>query len=281
MKGGYFPGDIDLVYWNDVAKQKVHIPVATADIDGTLNGGNGNGTYDIGAGTTQFSYTDGSMCAYGYEGLLNTPSIAVDGSNVYILFSLPRDADSTSNGQSFRDVWIVASADGGVTWGTIQNITCSLGEEEFYPSLAKRVDNTNLHVLFEWDMEPGSIVANSDPAGISEIHYIPVDKASVLAGTASCKLTGVNEQTTDAFSVVQNYPNPTSGATYFNVSMKQNANLQIIVYNNIGQTVYASSRNLSSGKHLLSVDAGSFASGLYFYTIKSGTSSVAGKFVRE
>lgn len=182
-----FPEDMELIYWNDVAKQKVIIPIADADIDTVTNGGDGDGNYTIGSGTAVYSSSDGTKCRYGNKALLNCPSIATDGNNIFILFSLPGDGDSTVDGQSFRDIWIVASSDGGVTWGKIQNISCTRDEEDYYASLAKRVDAGLIHILYQWDQEPGSSVPPSgDPIADNEIRYAVINKAAVLAGTAGC-----------------------------------------------------------------------------------------------
>src|SRR5205814_1277730 len=113
--------------------------------------------------------------------------------------------------------------------------------------------------------------------------YVVVKKAAVLAGTASCSMSGngVAEQTTTSFSVSDNYPNPTTGLTNFDVTMKQNANIVLSIYNGLGQQVYVTENKLSIGKHLLTVDASNFASGLYFYTIQGANASVSGKILKQ
>jgi hypothetical protein len=280
---GFFPGDMSIIYWNDVTKTPVDIlaNVTAADLDAAANGGNANGTYDVGSTTTVFSASNAGG-RYGNKALANEPSIAVDGTDIYILFSLPRDADTASNGASFRDIWISASTDGGATWGKPQNVTCDNGNEDYFASLAKHVDAKYLHVLWQNAVAPGTIVQSGVPDNNDEIHWGVLDKAKVKAGTAGCQMgaMGVNEISTNAFTF-ENYPNPTHDITYFNVDMKENANLVLNVYNNVGQMVYTSENRFNTGRHLVSVDASSFASGLYLYTIKSGDSVIGGKFTKE
>lgn len=274
----FYPTDAELIYWNDVAKNKVSIPISLSDIDGTQNGGNNTGAWEVGQFTAAGGTTPPSA-RYGNRAFLTIPSIAVDGNNVFILFSLVSDGDSTTDGQSFRDIWIVASADGGVTFGPVQNISCTPSEEEFFGSLAKRVD-ANLHLLYVLDTEPGTAVQNGDPINATEVRYSTVDKAKVLAGTASCSAgSSVNEHSNSVFSISSNYPNPANGLTFFDVTMKQNASVSFEIFNNIGQQVYTVSDRLSAGKHTLTVDAGTFSSGLYFYTIKSGDAVATGKMI--
>lgn len=278
--GGYHPTDAELVYWNDAAKKKVVIPVTIADVDATMNGGNSTGTYNVGTGSAKAHNPAAASppnSRYGAKAFLSQPSIAVENNSVFIIFSLITDGDSTGDGRSFRDIWVVASADGGVTFGTIQNVTCSAQEEEYYTSLAKRVDDF-LHILYQADIEPGNSFYNMQAVGSGEIRYAVIDKAKVLAGTASCSASsGVNELSTSVFNIGANYPNPVSGVTNFDVRMKENAAITFNLYNDVGQQVYGITKKLSMGNHTLSVDASAFASGLYLYTIRSGDAVASGK----
>lgn len=121
---------------------------------------------------------------------------------------------------------------------------------------------------------------NGHTINSNEIRWATINKAKVLAGTATCNglpppHVNVYEQVTQTFSVADAYPNPASGLIYFDVTMKQNATVALEIFNNIGQQIYTSASKLNVGQHTLSVDAGKFSSGLYFYTIKSGDASVA------
>lgn len=283
-KTDFFPGDMKLTYWNDANKQQVVIPITLNDVDGSQNAGNASNAYEVGTQTTVLqnpaTATDGR---YGNSAILTEPSIAVDGNNVFILFSLVTDADSTTDGQSFRDIWIVASQDGGATWGHIQNLTCSQGDEEYYVTMAKNASGNYLHVLYQLDNEPGTIVLHKDVDAINYLQYGVINKAAVLAGTANCQMgvIGVNEIANDQFGVINNFPNPTSGITYFNLNVRESKNLTLTIFNSLGQTVYTYSNKYSVGNHTLSVDASKFASGIYSYSISSGDAAVSGKFIKE
>lgn len=275
-----FPGDMGLVYWNDTAQTNVSIPINILDIDNPTNMGNGTNAYEVGAATVLLNNPLSASppnARYGNKALLSVPSIAVDGNNIFIIFSLPTDGDSTADGRSFRDIWVVASSDGGQTFGTIQNITCTQQEEDYYAGLAKGVDNY-LHILYQSDVEPGTSLQNLHPISANELYYAVVNKASVLAGTANCGIAiGVPQQNTSVFKIKGAYPNPTSDVTYFDVIMKQSASVVLEIYNQMGQKVYASANNFETGRHTLFVDARDFASGLYFYNIRSKDVVVSGK----
>lgn len=277
-----FPGDVGLVYWNDNTQLQVNIPVTIAQVDALSNGGNNNGFYDVGRFTTYASASQFPLvqARYGNKALLSIPSISIEGSNIFIIFSLPADGDSTTDGQSFRDIWVVASQDGGVSWGPIQNITCTKLKEEYFISLAKRVDNY-LHIVYQSDSEPGTTLQNSDPITVNGINYIVADKAKVLAGTAYCSASGlgVEEHANLLFNVTNNYPNPVSGKTFFDITMKQDANISLEIFNTVGQREYTSECKLIAGRHTLVVDAGKFIPGLYFYKINCGDTFITQKMI--
>jgi len=73
------------------------------------------------------------------------------------------------------------------------------------------------------------------------------------------------------FSLNQNYPNPFNPSTNISFSLPQSGNVEIAIYNMIGQEIskLANSR-FSAGTHSLTFDASHLASGVYLYRIKSG-----------
>jgi hypothetical protein len=263
----FFPGTIDLVYWNEINKTKVHIPIPIADLDV-----NGDGIFNVADSTTS-----STKCRYGAGSILNKPSIAVDASgNVFIVFSLPADADSTTDGsnQSFRDIWVVASQDGGATWGRLQNLTQTTQEEEAFANVAKLVDN-NLHIAYMHDLEPGTALTNKDPDGPNDIRYLKVSTADVLAGVAGIKNLSLKN---DLISIGQNYPNPFSNTTMVDVTVQKTADLNIEIANILGQVVSTQvHRAVAPGTHTFTLDGTSLAPGIYTYTIRTNEASVTRK----
>ena len=82
-------------------------------------------------------------------GFSSNPSIAVDGSNIYVVW----EDDSPGN----REVYLKRSVDGGVTWNANQRVTRNAGDA-FWPSIA--VDGPNIYVVWE-----------DDTAGKPEIYF--------------------------------------------------------------------------------------------------------------
>lgn len=277
------PGSIGLIYWDELTLTQVSVPILLVDVDNIINGGDGSGTYDVGQLNTDFN-----AARYGNNSFLNKPSIAIDennSNNIFIVFSLPIDGDSTQDGQSFRGVWVVASQDGGQTWGPVQNLTCTPQEENAFPSLAKRVNN-NLHILYQWDQEPGTALTNGDPDGSNDFLYGRVTVADVLAGTASCNMqgfepVGISEQP-KPFLSIRNYPNPANGLTNFELLIMKPGDVTLEIQSTLGQKVYSREyNNMNKGKRTLTFDCSSLNPGMYFYNIKSSGHSVSGKFMVE
>ena len=262
----FFPGTIDLVYWNEINKTKVHIPINVADLDA-----NGDGLYTVADSTTS-----ATKCRYRLGSILTMPSITTDAAgNVFIIFSLPADADSTTDGsnQSFRDIWAVTSPDNGATWSKVQNLTQTRGEEEAFASVAKLVDNY-LHITYMHDLEPGTALNNAKTDGPNDIMYLRVNTADVIAGVAGVK----NIVKNDLFSIGQNYPNPFSGTSQVDVNLQKTADMTIEILNTLGQVVSTQSfKSVTPGTHTFNLDAAGLSSGIYFYTIRANGSALTRK----
>ncbi len=263
----FFPGTIDLVYWNEINKMKVHIPIALADIDE-----NGDGKYSIGDSTTSIT-----QCRYGSGSVLNKPCITIDSlNNIYIIFSLVQDGDTTQTGDGFRDIWVVASTDGGNTWGHAQNLTDTKQEEEAFASVAKLTTGF-LHIAYQHSLTPGTALTNKKADGNNDIMYLKVPTASVLAGTAGVQAGIKSYVQNPSFMVSQNYPNPFSSITNIDVTMSKSSDLTLEVTNLLGQVVYTEFTKSVTGNHTFTVDGSSFGAGVYFYTIRNNETSVTQK----
>jgi len=74
----------------------------------------------------------------------------------------------------------------------------------------------------------------------------------------------------DRFLLSHNYPNPFNPVTKFNVSIPRMSDVEISIYNMLGQkvkTIY--NGKLNSGIHTFTFDARDFASGVYLYRVKT------------
>ncbi len=68
------------------------------------------------------------------------------------------------------------------------------------------------------------------------------------------------------YSLTQNYPNPFNPSTTIGYELKDNAKVNIVVYNALGQAVQTLvNENQSRGKYNVQFNAGDLSSGIYFY----------------
>lgn len=85
---------------------------------------------------------------------------------------------------------------------------------------------------------------------------------------------GVENNSTEIpkkFELGQNYPNPFNPATTIRFDLPKKSSYEFAIYNMLGMKVYeASEENLSPGSYNLNLNMSTFASGVYFYTLRAG-----------
>ncbi len=195
---GFFPITLGLIYADEINQTLVNIPILDADTNGILDASidkNGNGYFDVGQNTYALNGSFGPAARYNNGSLLSKPSMAMDTSgNIYIIFSMPADGDSTADGQSYRDIWAVKSCNNGVSWGPPVNLTNSVGSEEAFASVAKLADNY-LHIVYQQDGEPGTAALNADPDGINSVYYLKVSTSLIPSSTVTAAITASGSTT--------------------------------------------------------------------------------------
>jgi len=90
---------------------------------------------------------------------------------------------------------------------------------------------------------------------------------------------GINENSGLAanFSVTQNTPNPANNSTSIMVETEKSGVINLSISNILGQVVHQESVNNSAPIHTFDVNVSNLESGIYFYTIEIGNSSVTNK----
>ena len=79
---------------------------------------------------------------------------------------------------------------------------------------------------------------------------------------------------------MKNYPNPFSKTTTMFYSLKEQADVNISVYNNIGMKITElENSNQEAGNHQLEWNAENLNSGIYFLEIKSEGSTLSRKMI--
>jgi len=82
------------------------------------------------------------------------------------------------------------------------------------------------------------------------------------------------------FTLEQNYPNPFNPSTVIKYSIPENGFVSLVVYNLLGEKVASLVNGVQdAGRYEISFDASNFASGIYVYSLKSGSFSSVKKML--
>ena len=102
-------------------------------------------------------------------------------------------------------------------------------------------------------------------------------KDTACSTVAVTCVTGVFENANNAGSI-ENFPNPFSGSTTINYSIFESGNLEINVYNIVGEKVQVLAREKkSSGSYKMEWNAGGLPGGMYFLELKMNNALVVKK----
>ncbi len=90
----------------------------------------------------------------------------------------------------------------------------------------------------------------------------------------------VNGEVPSTFALSQNYPNPFNPATKIDFALSHPGMTTLTVYNMLGQQVASLvDEELKAGSYSLAFDAANLSSGLYFYTLTSGSFTATRKMM--
>ncbi len=97
----------------------------------------------------------------------------------------------------------------------------------------------------------------------------------------SCAVIGVEEKGVMLEGVSQNTPNPCWQSTSFTVALKQPAQINISVYNTMGQHLLSKVSNGTQGDNQVVLDLANLSSGVYSYTVQVEGRTVSKKLIIE
>ncbi|MBK9671922.1 MAG: T9SS type A sorting domain-containing protein [Bacteroidetes bacterium] len=255
----FFPNKIDgLLYWND----GFMIGQAPDTIAYAMDGLNGNGILDI-----PLSGIGGSNGMGNYRGsITQMPSAGVDANNyIYVTYqSFCDDCDTTAFNLGHKHVYLIRSLDQGISWLTpvdIDETLDALNQENVFACVAKKVDPTCIHVIFQRDAQPGILNQSGGGNTPSEIVYACVDP--MIIG-----INKVKEFKSSNF-LSQNTPNPAEGKTTINYNVAANASVvSFTVTDVLGKVVYTENKGtVNAGAYSVVLDTEAMNSGVYFYTL--------------
>jgi agmatine deiminase len=128
-------------------------------------------------------------------------------------------------------------------------------------------------------LHPGRTVIGIDCSNLYEnggmVHCVtqqqPADSAT----------NGVDDKLNGRVKIGQNFPNPFNRTSTFNLSLIANADVQIIIYNSLGQLISKPiSSNYLAGSHSLTISADDLQNGIYTYLITiDNRKAISGRMV--
>jgi photosystem II stability/assembly factor-like uncharacterized protein len=103
---------------------------------------------------------------------------------------------------------------------------------------------------------------------------------SILTYAVATSVDDKDNSAPSSYSLSQNYPNPFNPATTISFSLKKRSNVELSVYNLLGQKVATIvNGSLEAGEHTVNFNAAALSSGIYIYTMKTGEISFTKKMI--
>lgn len=227
---------------------------------------NGNGYWDV-----------NTECGNYQLGCASMPSAVIndDGSGL-LVYSAITEGYSLWN-VDYRHIWGCEIYNFGNGFGlnidyTDTSYTHNFIAECIYPSVCQQTgeltgQNT---CIYQFDRFPGLSATSLDPSE----NYV------VLVRTDLIDPPGTGEPDEAGLLVSQNHPNPFSGITHVDISLKIPASLSISVSDITGRKLQQCEMGVKpAGQHTLDIDASELSSGVYFFTVKAGSVSMTKKMV--
>ena len=274
----YFPSTDGLEYWNETMGQNGYVPIAFAE---DLNG---NGELDVPLDETCEAV--GLRWGSYRGGITGMPSMSL-GSNGEIIVSyqtINELADTAQYHQSHRHVYLISSPDKGATWTYPYNIVPTIADggdgenqEAVFAALTKNSDNM-IYVLYQRDGAPGHALA---AAGTCDDDFNSGNSSDIVfARVDFANMVGVSKTPANDLFMTQSYPNPTTGMAYFNVDTKSAEDMTITVTDMLGKVVYTEIRSsVPAGITTVSLNTADWSSGLYNYSVTSGSQKASRQIV--
>ncbi|MGI8892128.1 MAG: T9SS type A sorting domain-containing protein [Bacteroidia bacterium] len=262
-----------LIYWNESfgAGTPPDTIASTLDLDG-------DGVFTFATDSIPF-----------YRGSMTTQaSVGIDATgNLYVAYMSPVEnttSGSTSpgilNDFNYRNVYLKASPDGGVTWNDPINVTNDDFFEGVYPVIPKNVAANCVDIIWQQDSRPDIAAV---PAAGNPLH--PFDLSNINQIIHDCiptqLLLGVKENINN-ISNVSVYPNPATEMVKINYSVAEATGIRVEILNTLGQSLMVQNyKAVAPGIHTMDVDVSSLPAGIYFINSIAGGQNIASKLVKR
>jgi hypothetical protein len=165
----------------------------------------------------------------------------------------------------------------------------------FFAEIGIRNFSTDVEVFMEYGTDPSNLTMSTDeieieasdavesvsyelenlmPATLYHYRIVAVNSdtftvSTLFTFTTASPTSIENEDSPNAFVLEQNYPNPFNPSTSISFEIPQSSNVRVLVYNSQGQMIAVpADRSYSAGRHSVSFEASSVASGVLVYALE-------------
>lgn len=296
-----------LGYWNSSMAAYPDSVQVVDNIFSIYRDCNGDNTFSIGDNYTGATTTTPDAI-YNTIGLITMPSITVTNSTpekVLIAYTAVMDADttvddlthsfwfgsSTTEGQNYRDVFVVGTDDNAASWTYPVNISRTAHFEEVYPSVAESVSGNTLAVLYQGDIEPGTILQNDDLfdsefQNMMICQTVKIDSVFIVGAdsTAPCgqfELPLAVNTISAQEGAINVYPNPTSNVLNVNMDLVKTSSVVVYEITDItGKVIYKQTvSNVKTNNNKINI-AG-LATGSYILKVTTDSGIYTEKVIKQ
>jgi hypothetical protein len=110
--------------------------------------------------------------------------------------------------------------------------------------------------------------------------WTALDQIGYLADITTGVAVEFNNNLPSSFELAQNYPNPFNPSTTISFSLPQSSEVQLNVYNILGQQVASLvNSSMNAGTYNINWDASNLSSGMYIYRLKAGTTVLTNRMI--
>ncbi len=155
----------------------------------------------------------------------------------------------------------------------------SAGRLDYIVFSGSVLEAKNNFSLFTLEMNPDSLALY----GLDKNDTILASDHLPLVGDFQFKTLTNSEREIEShanFKLFQNYPNPFNPSTNIHFQLQESAYIQLEIYDVLGRTIELLFEGIKTrGNHMITFNASSLPSGLYYYTLSSNEVSISNKML--
>lgn len=263
----FFPGTDGIFYWSDAVDEPFSIIATLQDFD-----------MDDSIG--------GADIAVYQRSLTGMPSMGMDSDgNIYVTYSAYHELyiDSDDD-QNFRQVYIIKSTDGGVTWTEpIAVINADTFIEDFipevegvFPQIPAKIGES-IPLIYQQDFRPGLLSwGDEDPPELASVVMVDLNKEDCSAiGTSSVLVTNNNIS-------AEVFPNITTDQIFMEYTPTTSSKVNYEVISSTGQRILkGTTRSVSNAIYQETISLKNEAKGIYYIRLLTEEGQKTFKVVKK